>query len=128
MVGKMFFHNSFHVKDYGANFHLQKWQKNKKYLKLGNVNVGLANMRSMLNIDIFFGSFLGVWKFYPKCVYVSVRKHFFARFDLNLEQTFKNHDVLARNLKSFSSALCYSLGEYFKPVLAHPFIAPNVSK
>ena len=25
----VFFHNSFHVKDYGTNFHLQKWQKNK---------------------------------------------------------------------------------------------------
>jgi hypothetical protein len=28
MAGKMFFiHSSFHVKDHGTNFHLQKWQK-----------------------------------------------------------------------------------------------------
>ena len=65
MAGKMFFHNRFHVKDYGANFHLQKWQKNKKYLKLGNVNVGLANMRSMLNIDIFFCHFWVYGSFTP---------------------------------------------------------------
>ena len=62
----MFFHNRFHVKDHGANFHLQKWQKNKKYLKLGNVNVGLANMRSMLNIDIFFFVIFGCMEVLPQ--------------------------------------------------------------
>jgi len=35
----------------------------KKYLKLGNVNVGLANMRSMLNNESFLGSFLGDFEF-----------------------------------------------------------------
>ena len=62
----------------------------KKYLKLGNVNVGLANMRSMLNNESFLGSFLGDFEFYSKCVYVSVRKHFLARFDINMEHASKN--------------------------------------
>jgi hypothetical protein len=53
--------------------------------KLGYVNVGLANILSMLNNEHFIRSFWGDFEFYPKCVYVSVRKHFFVRFGLNME-------------------------------------------
>ena len=60
----------------------------------------------------FFGSFLGDFEFYPQFVYISVRKHFFARFDINMEHELKNHNVLTWNSKSFFCRLCYSLGEY----------------
>ena len=84
----------------------------KKYLKLGNVNVGLANMRSMLNNESFLGSFLGDFEFYPKCVYVSVRNHFLRVLTLTWNTPPKNMTSSHGTPKVFFR-LCYSVGGYF---------------
>ena len=52
------------LKIMGPIFTFKNGRKKYKYMKLGYVNVWLANMRSMLNNESFLGSFLVDFEFY----------------------------------------------------------------
>ena len=64
---------------------------------MGDVNVGVANIQSMLNDGHFIRSFWGDFTFYPSGVYVSVRKQLLVRFDNNMEHDCGTHAPLTWN-------------------------------
>ena len=86
-IGKnAFFHNSVYVNDYGTNFHLKSGHR-KRFLCY--VNVGLANITSMLNVAVFYSIVFGKCfvepGFYLPAVHINVQKHCLSIFSVNME-------------------------------------------